>query len=371
MKTILKKPIAMHYRVIITILISLFFSEFGSGQSFSEKRTFRKSFRVNKEITLEVNNKYGSIHISPCNSDSVTIEAEVEAVASNQERIEKMLQGININISESSFLIRAQTDFTQNISMLFESFKGMTNKLIPYESKIQINYFITAPEYLNIRVINKYGDVYMENNTGTFSIDLSNGSFKANTLKKSGGIDLNFCDATINKISEGYIDASFSELVIGESDNLTISSLSSRFDLKKAGTLDTKSRRDKFFIGSVNSIRGNSYFTDYKIEKVEDEINLVSKYGKITADFIEKSIGMVTINCGYTDVYLTFDPSLSYNVDIRHINTFLILPEKNASIEKKTISEDKKEFMTIGTIGRNPGNIKVRIDATRGNIYIK
>jgi len=53
------------------------------------------------------------------------------------------------------------------------------------------------------------------------------------------------------------------------------------------------------------------------------------------------------------------------------MNTFLVLPERNASIEKKILNEDKKEYMTFGSVGRNPGNVKVMIEASRGNIYLK
>jgi hypothetical protein len=361
----------MHYRHIPFILILLCLTQSFYGQPFSEKRTFRKSISVNNEMTLEINNKYGSIHISSCSSDSVAIRAEVEATGSKSDRLSKMLEGITVNISETSYLIRAQTNFSQTINMIFESFKGMTNKLIPYESRIQIDYFIEAPEYLNIRINNKYGDVYLENTTGNFSIDLSNGSFKANSLDKTSQMNLSFCNASINKVKECKIDASFSEVVIGESQSLSITSISTRFDLKKNSALDTKSRRDKFFIGNVRTLKGNSYFTEYRIESLGVEINIEPKYGTIDVDYIGKNCEMININSGYTDIYLTFDPSLSYNLDIKHTNAFLSLPDGKTTVEKKVVNEDKKEYMTYGSVGKNPGDLKVIIEANRGNINLK
>jgi hypothetical protein len=361
----------MHYRLSIIILTLLFITEIISGQDFSEKRIFRKSVHVNRDMKLEVDNKYGTIQITPWDKDSVSVRAEVEANSSNLERLHKMFQGIDVNISETSFLVRAETEFTQNINLLFETFKGMTKKIIPSESSIQINYYISAPEYMNMKIVNKYGNVYLENNTGTFSLNLSNGSFKANSLNETEGINLTFCDATINRMKGGYIDASFSEVVIGESGDLSINSISSRFDLKKTGRLDTESRRDKFFIGTAASLKGNSYFTDYRIEQLDKEINLEIKYGSLNADMINKSIELVTINSSYSDLNLTFDPAVSYSLDIKHVNAFLVVPEKNSKIEKKTLNDEKKEYMTFGTVGRNPGNTKVMIDATRGNIYLK
>ncbi len=361
----------MNYKPLIILIFALYISEPGQGQSFNEKRSYNKSFHVTREMSLEVNNKYGTIQITPWNKDSVSVRVEVEANSSSLDRLHKMFNGININITGSSFQVRAESEFNQNIDILFESFKGMTNKLIPYESRLQINYFISVPEYLDMQITNKYGDVYMENNTGKFSLSLSNGNFKANSLNESNQIELTFCDATINKIRKGYINASFSDIEIGESQDIKINSISSRFDLKSAGKFDAESRRDKFYFGTVSEVRGNSYFTDYRIGELEKVIDVVTKYGSLNADNILKGLDFININSSYSDISLTFDPAASYNLDIRHINAFLILPEKNTEIEKKSINEDKKEYMTFGTVGKNPGNVKVSIDATRGNIYIK
>ncbi len=361
----------MSYRSFTVMLLLFFSAEILSAQTYSEKKTYMKSFPVNRDMTLEIDNKYGTIHITSWNIDSVEIKAEVEAYASDHNRLDRMFRGVDVNITGSSFLIRAETSFKQNISMLFESFKGLTSKIIPYDSKLQINYFINAPEYMDIRITNKYGDVYMENNTGKLIINLSNGAFKANSLNEINGDDLLFCNATINRIANGRLNLSFSEVEIDESQNLNITSISSKINLERVETVRTESRRDKYYIGTTGALTGDSYFSDFRIEELQREINLDTRYGELDADFISKGIEMITINSNFTDISLTFDPSVSYSLDIRHLNTFLVLPDRADNIEKKILSEERKEYMTYGTIGRNPGSTKIIINATRGNIYLK
>lgn len=363
--------ITMNYRYFSVISLLTLFPLLTQGQEYSEKRTYSKTIRVNREMTLEVNNKYGNIHITPWRTDSLSVRVEVDAFAQNRDRLARMFQGIDIDISETDYLVRAQTDFSQSITMLFESFKGMTKKIIPYESSIRINYFINAPEYLSMNIINRYGDVYAEDNSGTFTLDLSNGSFKANSLNRVKNLELNFCDATINRINSGEINVSFSEMVIGEAQDLTINSISSRFNIARAEIIQTESRRDKFFIGKAGTLRGDSYFTDFRIDELSKELNISTKYGSLNADMIDKSIELVTINSGFTDISLVFDPVLSYNLDIRHVNAFVVLPQKDSKIEKKAVNEENKEYMTFGRVGRNPGSLKVFIDANRGNIHLK
>src|ERR1035437_3728815 len=419
MKKILKKRKTMNYKNTLTISLILFIFSSLSAQNDSETRSFIKTLPVGKETTMEVLNKYGTIQITPWNKDSAYIRAEVKAYAKDRSKIGKMFDGITVNITGTKYLVSAKTEFTSNINTLFESFKGMTSKIISYDSHVEINYYINIPEYLNLKIENKYGDVYMENNTGEFNISISNGSFKANSLGKKSSITMVFCDAKIKSIENKYgdvymenntgefnisisngsfkanslgkkssitmvfcdakiksivsgnIDASFSEVSIGETEDLSINSISSKYDIKKAWMIGGESRRDKFLIENIGSLQGNAYFTDYKVNTLRKKINLTMRYGSISAGLIEKGFESININSGYSDISLNFDPGSSYNLDIRHINAFLVLPDKNTKTEEKALNEDKKEYVTSGTVGRNPGTAKVKIDATHGNIYLK
>jgi hypothetical protein len=361
----------MNYKPITTfIFIILLFGSL-SAQTYSETRSYIKTLPVNRETSLDINNKYGTIEITNWDKDSVYIRAEVKVFATNHSRLRKLFDGVNINITDTKYLVRAQTDFNQNISMLFESFKGMTRKLIPYESRIEINYFINIPEYINLNIDNKYGSVYMENNTGNFSISISNGSFKANSIGNGSSITLAFCDAKINSIISGKIDASFSETFIIDAGEISIKGISSKFDIKKIKKIQVESRRDKFYIDNIEILKGNSYFTDFKINTLIKELDIETRYGNVNIYQIDKDFEAVNINSNYSDLSLVFEQGSSYNLDIRQINTFVVLPEKNSRTEEKALNEDKKEYITFGTVGKNPGTTKVKIDATRGHIFLK
>ena len=371
MKKILKKVKAMNYRFLILVILAQLILKPVSSQSSSETRNFIKTLPVGRETQLEVYNKYGTIQITEWKKDSVMIRAEIKAVASDKEKLGKMFDGISINMTESRDQIRAETRFTQNIGMLFENFKGMTSKIISYDSRVEINYYISMPEYLNLNIENKYGDVYMENNTGNFSISVSNGSFRANSLGKNSTLNLIFCNATVGSIASGKINASFSEISSNEAGDVTINSISSKYDVKKAGTVTIESRRDKFYVDNIKTIKGNSYFSEFNLKSLREEASLSTRYGNLNIDLIQSGFESINLNTGYTDVSLGFEPGSSYNLDIRQLNSFLVISDKGAKTEKKVLNEDKKEYITSGTVGKNPGSSKVSIDATHGDIYLK
>jgi hypothetical protein len=342
-----------------------------SAQPATETRSFMKSLPLNRDSRLEVKNKYGDIHFNIWNKDSVYILAEVEAFAPNHAKIQKMFDGININITGTSALVRAETEFTKDLTILLESFKGLTEKIIDYDSRVQINYFISVPERIDINVQNHFGDVSMENNSGVVSVSLSNGDFKANSLNRLADLTLNFGDAEIGSVRSGRINTTFSKMVISESDELNINSTSTRFEMRRAGKITVESRRDKFFAGNLSELGGISYFTDFKIDNLVKTADLTLKYGSLEAEGINNNFESIKLVSAYSDITIAFEPSVSYDFEVRHTNAFVVLPERNSKYEKEVLNENKKEYMITGKVGGNPGGRKVRIEASRGNIYIK
>ncbi|MBA4321528.1 MAG: hypothetical protein C0408_01800, partial [Odoribacter sp.] len=69
----------MKYKFTLTLILILISPLLLKGQSYSEMRSFQKAFLVNKEMTLEITNKYGTIHLTNWNKDSVSVRAEIEA----------------------------------------------------------------------------------------------------------------------------------------------------------------------------------------------------------------------------------------------------------------------------------------------------
>jgi len=370
MKTMEKKIKAMSYRrVLILILVLLPFHPI-LPQGASETRSFIKSFTVAKESVLEVNNKYGNIEITTWDSDSAYVRAEIKASAPNQSKLGKMFDEISVKITGTGNLILAQTVFNQSINAFFENFKGMTNKVISYESQVEINYFIKVPEYMNLRIDNRYGDIFLEKISGNFELTLSNGSLKTDVPGRKSSLRLSFCDATITSFISGSIDASFSDITISDIKMIKIKTISSKYRINKAGSIEIESRRDDLFIDNIGNLEGDSYFSDFEVGSLTESLNLVSRYGDLDFDNISPQFESININSGFSDISLDFDPDASYSIEVRTLNSFLSLPS-GIKREERTLDSGKKEYITTGTAGQNPGSRLLKIDANRGKIYIK
>jgi hypothetical protein len=297
--------------------------------------------------------------------------AEIEATGSTSSKLRNMLEGIEIDISASGSRIKAETLFGKELTVLLESFKGFTEKFIDYGSKIRISYHINIPEYVDIKIKNQFGDITMQNNTGMVSVDLSNGDFKANSLNRLSEFNFDFGEAEIGSVKDARIVTTFSKFYIKEAGELSVNSTGSRYELGRTGRLNLESRRDKFFIEDASGLGGASYFSDFRIERLTGQNILTLKYGSFETESVDRGFEKIDISSAYSDITLSFEPSSAFSFRINHTNAFVVIPEKNTRSEKKSVNEEKKEFLITGSAGNDPGGHEVRIDASRGNIYLK
>ena len=367
---IMKNLTAMSCKYIALFIVSFLPVVNASAQGASETRSYMRTFPVKKDAVLEVNNKYGRVEITTWKKDSVSVRAEVKASASNHSKASKMFDEITIKITDAGNLILAQTVFDQSINAFLENFKGMTSKVINYDSQVEIDYYISVPENINLRIENRYGDVFLEKTEGNVDLTISNGDLKADQPGKRSNMNLSFCDATISVFISGEIQSSFSEITIGEAKKVSITSISSKYRINNAKDIEVESRRDDMFIDNISSLRGDSYFTDFEIGTLTGTIDLVTRYGNLDVNSINKNFESVNINSAFSDLSLEFEQPASYRFEIRTMNTFLALPSSIKS-EEKSLNSDKKEFITTGTTGQEQGNRILKIDANRGKIYVK
>jgi len=341
-----------------------------SAQNESANKSFEKTLPAGRGTKIEIINRYGDINITKWDKESARIRAEIEAYAPDRDRLDRLISGLSVNITETGSHIRAETVFERETTVLLETFKGFTEKLIDFESKVKINYYISVPEYADIDIRNQFGDISIDDNAGTMSVDLSNGDFRAHSLNRISVLNFNFGDAEIGSVNYARIITSFSRIRVDRSEELDLRSTSSRFDLGKSGIVEIESRRDKFFIDDISTLNGVSWFSEYSIENLSGEGDLDLKSGNIDIERVSGKFKSIVLKSAFTDIEMDFEPSASYEFEIRHVNSFVVLPGGNIKTEKEVINEARKEYLVTGKAGTGTSEGRLMIDASRGNIRL-
>ena len=205
----------MKYKLITLLLIvgSLAFSAL-QAQVYERSRELTKTFRVYEETTLEVHNKYGNIHLFPWQKDSVRIRIEVEVKANKESKADKIYDYIDFDFSHTKYYIEAKTAFRQNRSAFWSEVSDLASTLFSGNNKAQIDYYIYLPADIEIKLENKFGNIYTTNHSGKMIIELSNGDFKANDLSGYVDFDFSFGNASIGQMDEGKLKLGYGELEI-------------------------------------------------------------------------------------------------------------------------------------------------------------
>jgi hypothetical protein len=232
---------------------------------------------------------------------------------------------------------------------------------------------VYIPTGMEIKIENKFGNIYMADYNGKTTINLSNGDLKANNIEGYVMIDLGFGDASINSIDKGKLSIRYAEIEIDNSNELEIESKSSTINISKVGLLKLNSRRDKVFVDDLNMLTGNSYFSYLTIKNFPGSIDLTTEYGEVKLETIHQGFEFIELQSKYTDIYLGFPENGSAELNVNHTSaTEIIYPGHFKQINTTEMDKKEDKHQTWGVIGEggNPkGKIELNLEA--GKLVIK
>lgn len=359
---------AMRYRILFLIIILVQPAALLlRAQTVSESRTLEKSFSVNENMTLDITNKYGKIHLSQNRSDSVFIRIELNASASKRSRLRKLIDGVSFNLTSTPNFVIAETKFVKGPINLIEGLRSLTNNIISSESRLKVDYYIYAPSYMRIKIDNRYGDVYIESTNANLDVTIVNGDLKAEDLSGDSSFELSFCDATISSLRKARIELSYGDLDISRAESLAIYSTSSKIDIRDIEELTGESKRDRYFIKGLTTLKGNSYFSDYNIDILRESVSLTSRYGNINIEMIPKSFNLISIESSFTSVFLNASPEASFSFDANLSNCNSSIPD-HWLVREEALNIENNEYLYYGEIGREKPGGKIILKLLRGKL---
>src|SRR5690606_10586096 len=120
----------------------------------SEKRkTFDKTYKVSKSDVLNIDNKFGSVHVNTWNRSEIQVKVDIISRANSDQVAQEMLNKINVTDNRSGNNIVVRTEM------------GSMNSKSGHQS-FEINYTVNMPADNNLMVKNSFGNVYLPDMKG-------------------------------------------------------------------------------------------------------------------------------------------------------------------------------------------------------------
>ena len=337
----------MRYSQIIFILVGLWTSSMVAAQNYREQSNISKTFKIAPSGTLEISNKYGSIYVDTWDKDSVKINLEFTIAEKNENRFKKIKNSVNFDFSGNSLYRSVKTQYGSSYSSLFKDLKEATNLFSSNEDQTHVDYYLTIPNYINLKIDNKYGNVILPSLLGDISVKLANGDFQARELNGNNILNLSFGSARINALDQGNLTLNFVETQISSANKLTIESKSSDLHIEKSDLFKLTAKRGDVEVEKVGYYIAETEFCELYVHAVIREANVRMKYGILKNLTCLSGFENLKIHSDHADIWLNLPKQDAYNIKTAYLKANCN-SNKNIKWKPAEVTDDKGTLTKSG-----------------------
>ncbi len=336
---------------------------FANDKKHEKSKSIHKTFTVNKNATLYVQNKYGNVHVNTWNENRIQIDIKITVKGDNLSSVEKKLSAINIQFEATPNLVEARTIIEKSKSSW--SWWGNSN------TNYKINYFVKMPITNNADLNNQYGNIELDKLEGKSNINCDYGKIQIDQLRnETNTINLDYCGSSeINFIKAGNLSVDYSKLSIKKSDYLKANADYSTLKFGETDTVFFNSDYGSISVNEASNITGNSDYASVKIGTLKKNLKIDSDYGSIKVENINKGFEIININGSYAGIKLgaSSDNNFIFTVDVSYAG--FKYPETYVTLFKSIKKTSKKYYE--GTFGKENPNSKITIKSRYGGVSLK
>jgi len=346
-----------HYNILILFLLIPFLGFSNDDNYISKQKNIKKTYIVNSNAGIDIDNKYGNISVSTWDEDKVDLDITIKVTGTNESWVNEKLNSIDVDITALKSLISAVT----NISNSSSKSKGSSNFF-------EINYVIKLPKNGTVKLNNKYGNITTLNLESTADIACKYGKLISGKLSGSSNkITLGYCqNSTIDYIKNGTIEARYSGLKINESGNLNIDANYTDITLQEGENIKYDCNYGTFKFQKVNSLEGSGNYLTVSIGEISKDLNINTTYSKINVESLNEKPKNVTLNTAYTNMTLNYNTNYAFDFDI---NTKYGSIKNDSSLDV-LVTETKNTSKKVSGFNKKKGQSKIVVNSSYGNVTL-
>jgi hypothetical protein len=329
-------------------------------------KEIKKEFPVNENTRFEIYNKFGNIDIINNDDALLSIKVVIRTNGKDQENARKMLDMINVNITQEGDLIKVVTDIDEDFGKYFKNFHSDNDNLL-------INCSVSMPKTLPVYVSNKYGNVFINELVSTSTIDVKYGKLTANKIIHDSRepltkVYLSYSTGSIQETKWIEADIKYSKLNITESKALAIISKYSKVNIVNGSSVVSESKYDTYEIDKLVNFVTTAAYGHFNIGYLSGKLQVDSKYTDVIVDRIAAQFEGIKVNNSYGTYKLAIDPSASYRINTYSKYCNVVYPENNAKVSR---FNENNEMKVNGTVGADQSpKAEVTVTSHYGNIRL-
>jgi hypothetical protein len=343
------------YGMIILMLLSVTLA----GQN--DSCNFSKSFQVKKGTTLRLSNKYGDVNVITGKDDSLTVCATICIIQDDDLLLRKNLKLITIGIEKINDTIYVSTKYDK---------KFFSDALRLGRKSFSVDYLIKLPAYIDLNVSDEFGNISVEELSGTLKVRLSQGVLSAKKLTRGNVKPVSTIYADHTKILIDEINwmtltiYNCASVNIARAEAMVITSSVSKINLGQMGSLVVDSKSDSYSVKSLTNMSSENTYTLFDIEKLCGQLKSRTTYGSLNISAIEKGFSLIDILSDQTRISLIPEKNSSFKADISATDAIINFPGIRYPQIIKTASNSSITLVgSAGTDKETRSQIRIRMNS--------
>ncbi|MFV8364109.1 hypothetical protein ACNQGO_12055 [Flavobacterium sp. ZT3P35] len=342
---------------IVLLLALIPFLGFSNEPDYihSKQKIIKKTYFVNSDAGLYIDNSYGTISVSTWDEDKTELDIVIKVSGDNENWVNQRLTDINIDIIALKGLITAKTILGNS------SYKSNGKN-----NSFQINYTLKIPRNGSVKLHNKYGNINTADLFTEAEIKCKYGKIALGRLSgNSNNVLVEYCsNSTISYLKNANIVAKYSNLKIGEVIKLDLTSDYTDIEIQESDAIKYSSQYGTIKIQNVKSLDASGNYLTLKIGELSNTLKLSTKYSNVTIGTISAKANSIAIAAGYTGLNIGFDANFAFDFNVsvkyasfKHDNELEIDSKEDSNNLKKYSGFYKKKGVNNITIMSDYGNV--------------
>ncbi|OQX98085.1 MAG: hypothetical protein B6I20_11540 [Bacteroidetes bacterium 4572_117] len=343
--------------IALIIGVLIFVTQNGYADDFTKK--YNKEYKVTKNSILKLSNRYGDMHVENWDRSVVDIQVVITVKSSSKSKADDTFKKIKINFAKDGDVVSAITEIKESIR----------------NTKFSIDYTVKMPKDINVDLLNKYGNLFLNEVNGHANINVKYGSFSINKLKRGNEKPINFvsvaysngiCD--IEEANWLKLESRYSKVSINKGVALMVGSKYSSIKVKKSKSIVAESKYDHpFKVGSVGNFICTAGYSDFEILKLYSKLEMDLKYSNLFVENLGSDFKLVKVKLRYGKASISVPENVGY--ELKAEAAYGSISHPGGDKISKVI--DGTESTVWGIVGNNANpKAKIIIDSRYGNVRL-
>ncbi len=347
------------YKKLLWMALVLVSVHFSTAQDRVSK-TLERSFTLNSTGELQVENKYGDLRITGWDKDEVSVKIQIRVNHRKKDNAKDLLGRINPKIKASNNLVSIVSEISNKNTGWFADFFNRTNPIDVDRSRVQIDYEVFLPRKARLKVVNRFGDVLIEDWSGELDALIEHGDLWLSDHLNRAKVLLKFGKLKAQDLNYARLNLKNGELDMGNSKDLRLTSSGTEIGMGTVNSLEIYSNKDDILLNEVGTMYGNLKFSTLVLERLTQDVDLSMKIADFKVTTIASSNTEIAIEQESSDIDLKVT-DFSHRFEATLEQGLVRLPKSFQNVDSKMLDKGKKLREITATYGKeNSGTITIK-----------